>query len=97
LAHGFKSGGRAAGVPNKKTQAVADMLAEMNCNPVEGMARIAQDETAPVAVRAAMYRELAQYVFPKRRSVEIAGDLAAGVSEIRRVIVSWNGQAEKSD
>lgn len=86
MAHGFKSGGRAAGVPNKKTQAVADMLAELNCCPITGMAKIAMDEATPVPVRAAMFRELANYLYPKRKAVEIA---AAEGFEPPKVIVRW--------
>lgn len=65
-----KTGGRKRGTPNKLTKAVIDRLAELKCDPIEGMARIAQDESAPVDVRARMFAELAQYVAPKRNAVE---------------------------
>ncbi len=87
MAHGFKTGGRAAGVPNKRTQAVADMLAELNCCPIIGMAKLAMDEATPVAVRAAMFRELAAYLYPKRRSIE----LSASDDFPQQITIQWIG------
>ncbi len=49
------------------------MLSDLKCNPIEGMARIAEDTKQPAQLRGRMYAELAQYVFPKRRSVELSG------------------------
>jgi hypothetical protein len=71
---GERRGGRQIGTPNKKTQAVADTLAELGCNPIKGMAKIAMDESQPMQLRATMYRELAQYIAPKRKAVEVTGE-----------------------
>jgi hypothetical protein len=68
--------GRRAGIPNKRTQAVAELLAEMDCDPIAGMAHIALDEANSVELRAKMFAELAQYVAPKRRAVEHSGDIS---------------------
>ena len=38
------------------------------------MAKIAMDESQPMALRASMYRELAQYVAPKRKALEHGGE-----------------------
>ncbi|MBA2492753.1 MAG: hypothetical protein H0V34_14015 [Gammaproteobacteria bacterium] len=38
------------------------------------MARIAMDEAAELGIRAQMYKELAQYIAPKRKAVEITGE-----------------------
>ncbi len=38
------------------------------------MARIAMDESNDVSLRAQMYKELAQYVAPKRKAVEVTGE-----------------------
>src|SRR3712207_6142391 len=69
-------GGRQVGTPNKQTKAVAERLEALGCDPIEGMARIAMDESQPIALRASMYRELAQYVAPKRKGLEHKGELA---------------------
>jgi len=103
-----KTGGRKKGTPNKKTQEVIDRLKELNCDPIEGMAKIAMNAcpclsceekgfivvnpedpedkepcpncngdgklTASLELRGQMYKELAQYVAPKRKAVEITGE-----------------------
>lgn len=65
-----KSGGRAKGTPNRKTQEVANKLYELGCDPIEGMARIAMDNTQPTELRVRCYAELAVYMYPKRKAVE---------------------------
>ncbi len=74
MASGYKTGGRTRGTPNRKTQAVIDRLDALGCDPIEGMARIAMDETAELSIRAQMYKELAQYVASKRKAVEMQVD-----------------------
>lgn len=71
MAIGIKSGGRAKGTPNKRTTEVADLLYALGCDPVEGMARIAMDEAHAPELRGRMYAELAGYLFPKRKALEI--------------------------
>jgi hypothetical protein len=74
MAKGFKTGGRTAGTPNKRTQDVIERLAALNCDPIEGMARIAMDEANAPELRGRMFSELAQYVAPKRKAVEHSGE-----------------------
>lgn len=68
-----KTGGRVKGVPNKATQDVIDKLKELNCDPIEGLARIAQMAMDEADLKTAKdaYKELAQYVVPKRKAIEI--------------------------
>ena len=83
MASGRKTGGRSKGTPNKKTEELAQRLADIGCDPVEGMAIIAMDEGNPPELRGRMYAELAQYLYPKRRATEIRTDdgwAACGVS-----------------
>ncbi len=68
---GERRGGRRKGTP---TIAVVDRLEALGCDPIEGMARIAMDENAELILRAQMYKELAQYVAPKRKAVEVTGE-----------------------
>jgi hypothetical protein len=72
---GHKTGGRTAGTPNRKTQEISALLESLGCNPIEGMARIATNEAHSPELRGRMYAELAQYVYPKRKAVELATDL----------------------
>lgn len=71
MAIGIKSGGRAKGTPNKRTTEVSELLHALKCDPVEGMARIAMDEAHAPELRGRMYAELAGYLFPKRKALEI--------------------------
>jgi hypothetical protein len=74
MAAGRKTGGRSKGTPNKKTEELAQRLADIGCDPVEGMATIAMDDANPPELRGRMYAELAQYLYPKRRATEIKTD-----------------------
>ncbi len=71
---GAKTGGREKGTPNKKTQAVIDKLAALDCDPIEGMARIALDDQNSPELRGRMFSELAQYIAPKRKAIEHSGE-----------------------
>jgi hypothetical protein len=55
---GAKTGGRRAGTPSCPTAELQYNLEALGCDPIEG--RIAMDESQPMALRASMYRELAQ-------------------------------------
>jgi hypothetical protein len=71
LAVGRKTGGRVAGTPNRRTVEVQQKLAALGCDPIEGMARLALDESNPPELRGRMFAELAQYVAPKRKAIEM--------------------------
>jgi hypothetical protein len=74
MAMGRKTGGRALGTPNRRTQDILSFLTQLGCNPIEGMARIAMDCQIPVEIRARMYAELAQYVAPKRKALQMGSE-----------------------
>ncbi len=71
MALGYKTGGRNPGTPNKRTEEAAQILEELGCNPIHGMAEIAMGESHPVELRARMFMELAHYVYPKRKTVDV--------------------------
>ena len=58
-------------LPYRRTTDIQVLLMRMGCDPIEGMAKIAMDCTNPVEIRARMYAELAQYVAPKRKAVQV--------------------------
>ncbi len=66
--------GRPKGSLNKTTLGVIDKLQEMGIDPIEGMARIANNEANNIDLRARMYAELAQYIAPKRKAMEVTGE-----------------------
>ena len=71
MALGHKTGGRTRGAPNRRTQEATQILDELGCNPIRGMAEIAMSESHPIELRARMFMELAHYVYPKRKTVDV--------------------------
>jgi hypothetical protein len=68
---GKKTGGRQKGTPNRRTKEVLEILAELDCDPIEGMARIAMDEKHSPELRGRMLSALAEYCYPRRKAVEV--------------------------
>lgn len=66
-------GGRRAGTPNRKTQDLLAICEEEGLDVFRAMIHLAKN--ADPAIRMAMLKELAQYLFPKRKAVEISGEL----------------------
>lgn len=72
---GYRPGsGRKKGIPNKSSIEIARQLEKMGCDPIAGMASIAMDEKATPELRGRMYAELAQYVYSKRKAIEVSGE-----------------------
>ncbi len=69
---GPPTGGRPPGSVNKITADIQHALAELDCDPIVGMARIAKDKRTPLQLRFHCYAQLAKYVYAQRRSIEIA-------------------------
>ena|ERR1022692_1660138 len=97
MAVGHKTGGRAAGTPNRKTQEVAELLESLGCDPIAGMASIAGNERNPPELRGRMYAELAQYVHPKRKSVDANITGADGVAPQVTFIIRPVGPPEQEE
>jgi hypothetical protein len=73
---GERRGGRTKGTPNKKTASIQEKLDALKCDPLEGMARIANEAMANGDAQLALsaFKELAQYVAPKRKAVELSNE-----------------------
>ncbi len=80
---------RPKGSPNKKTSLVERLLEKMEAEPIGHMAHLMMDEEADPKMRFDAAKELAQYVYPKRRALEVTGGdgepLQPFVAEIRLV------------
>jgi hypothetical protein len=74
MAIGRKTGGRRSGTPNRKSKEVGEILASLGCNPIEGMAKLAEKPEHTPELRGRMYAELAQYLYPKRRGIDLTAD-----------------------
>jgi hypothetical protein len=88
---GERRGGRKKGTPNKRTQSVIDKLAKLDYDPIESLVRLAKEaETAKdKMMEFNACKELAQYVAPKRKAVEMTAevttvDLADDLTDAQR-------------
>jgi hypothetical protein len=52
---------------------VADQLRRLDCDPIAGMAKLAQDETVSAVLRARMFVELAKYIAPRAKAEHLTG------------------------
>lgn len=78
-------GGSRKGRPNKPKLVLLSALQRKfgkEWNPVVKMAEIAEDESNPVELRAQMYKEVAQYVEPKRKAIEVTGPEGGPISVV---------------
>jgi len=68
----MKTGGRAKGTPNKKTQLVQQQMEDLGFDPIESMIEISKLAMADkdYSLAGQMAKELAQYIYPKRKAIE---------------------------
>lgn len=68
--------GRKKGTPNLRNfefrKSVLEKLIELKCDPIEGLAKIAQSR-AKANVRARCYSDLAGFIYPKLLRTEVSG------------------------
>lgn len=66
-------------------------LAELDCDPFEGMVRVARraEKNGELTIAGTMYKELAKYVLPQKKAIEHTGevDINTTITAIKRVIV----------
>lgn len=74
MAAGRKTGGRQKGTPNKKTQALSATLEKYNHDPVEALILAALDTELDIPLKIKINMELMQYIYPKRKAMELSGD-----------------------
>jgi hypothetical protein len=86
--------GRPKGSRNRLTLEVIDRLQSLGCDPIEGMAKIAMDENTELSLRVQMYKELAQYVAPKRKAVEMKADLGLTWIDVLKEVNAVERQAK---
>jgi hypothetical protein len=82
MATGYKTGGRQPGTPNRATLEVQQKLAALGVDPIVGIATIAEDVANPVEIRLRAYSEICHYVYPRRRSVEVDGNVEVGIKRV---------------
>jgi len=79
-AGGYRAGsGRPKGALGEKTLAVQAKLEKLDCDPIEALAMIAKDTNNTAELRFQANKELAQYIAPKRRAVEMDAAIDGGI------------------
>lgn len=78
---GPKTGGRRKGSINKATASVQEKLEKIGLDPIEAMAQLVKDEMIlgddkDKGLIKDLLKELAQYVAPKRRAVEVDAEVS---------------------
>ena len=82
---GERRGGRAPGTPNRATAEVSDKLAALGFDPIAAMVAIATDPAADLTLRGRMASELAAYIHPKRRAIDLTAETgSSGVTVVIR-------------
>ena len=73
-----KTGGRAKGKKNKVSELVRDRLEELKCDPIEQLVVIVgqAQENGDLHLAVAVYKDLAAYVAPKLKSIELIESVA---------------------
>ena len=68
--------GNRKGIPNKNKQALIALLKKQypDYHPVLALAEIGHDMENSVEVRLSAHKEVAQYVTPKLKAIELTGD-----------------------
>ena len=85
---GPKLGGRTKGTPNKDKQELLELILSTGCkHPIQGLAEIANQAHSDGQFDLAKdcYKELAQYVAPKRKAVEHSGHVET--EQVQLVVV----------
>lgn len=72
--------GRPPGKANKRSEEIQERLDKLNCDPIEGMAMIAMDPNTDDALKMQCYKELAQYIAPKRKAIDMEASLDGNVT-----------------
>ena len=66
-----KTGGRSPGTPNNETDAIAQKLAILGCDPIEGLAQIAMNSETMPELKVPCLADLGQYIYPKRKAADV--------------------------
>lgn len=65
--------GRKAGTPNRKTEELMEICDRMGINPFEALLKWALSPESHIAIPA--LKEVCQYVYPKRKALEVSGEM----------------------
>lgn len=97
MAGAFKVNGNRKGAPNRRTldtDAVFHRIIEKHGDPLEALAEMAFDLNNDIQIRQASLKELVQYGYCKKRSVEVTGKDGGAIEvDVRLDLVSQISKA----
>ena len=90
---GLKTGGRLPGTPNKATTEIRQLLEENfpNYHPVLSLVAIANDLDNDVSIRLQANKEVAKYICPQLKSIEVKEQ----DSETKIIVVRYQDEKTK--
>lgn len=77
-------GGRQKGTPNKATASLEAICQEEGVDPFRGLCRLAK--SGDTALELAAYKELCQYLYPKRKALEVTAEVSEEMLEAAKAI-----------
>lgn len=88
-----KTGGRKKGTPNKRTELLQELLDKNNLDPIEGIKEALEelnsitayepsDKISLAKEKANIYLELLQYIYPKRKSIDLGEATVSTLTEV---------------
>ena len=70
-----KTGGRKKGTKNKRTLLVEEIVQEKGLCLVTRLLELAEDNKTPINIKAGVFRDLLEYIYPKKKAVELSGEV----------------------
>lgn len=89
---GMRFGGRQKGTPNKKTQSLLEKCAALDFDPFNAMLEIAKDPTHEH--RVAALKEVCQYLYPKRKSLEHSANVDPQILEAAENVLTMTKEEQ---
>lgn len=90
-----KTGGRQKGSKNQITSSrdkkIEDFCETYSCDPIESLFSIASNINTPIDIRVSILKELAQYIYPKKRAIEV--EATESQNPFIQIILPDNGTA----
>lgn len=85
-----KKGGRVAGTPNKRTQALTELKEKTRLDPLDFFRAVLEADLSTLKgdaptldQRLTAAKELASYLYPKRKAIEVSGEGAEVSIQLR--------------
>lgn len=93
----IKTGGRLKGAPNKKTNDLKSLILNKypDFNPILSMVELYHNELTLPAIKFQCLKEISQYLFPKRKTIDIVEDIQTEKPKITIRFVGVDGKEIK--